>query len=166
MIAFLATVSNSSSYFLPSTGVVAYYQDAEPRDLPCAPTRKKSEGTVVGNAASAFHVSNEESDDYVGFIMGNLTLPPKGVKDSESVGYCAQTFTVVTGQAGSVEIAFGDPAEDMNGALNPKTAHRFLLGPKDLFRIPPGNCYRLENHSKHSECFLTWTIIRPTRPIA
>jgi len=150
---------------LYSTGIVAYNDDLEPRNLPLSKSRKKGEGKVVGQASSAFNVPNEDNSDYVGYIMGNLTLPPKGIKDSESVGFCAQTFTVVTGQAGALEIAYGDP-DQMNGTLDPETAHRFLLGPKDLFRIPPGNCYRLENHSKHAECFLTWTIIRPTSSAA
>lgn len=93
--------------------------------------------------------------------MGNLTLPPKGIKDAESVGACAQTFTVVGGQPGAIEVAYADPEEEENGVLKADTAIRFLLSPGDMFRIPPGNCYRLQNHSKTTECFMTWTIIRP-----
>lgn len=92
--------------------------------------------------------------------MGSLRLPPKAVKDPESVGSCAQTFTVVTGQPGALEIAYGDPDHD-EGVLEPESAQRFLLNPGDMFRIPPGNCYRLQNHSKVAESLLTWTIIRP-----
>jgi centromere protein C len=81
------------------------------------------------------------------------------MKDSESVGPCAQTFTVVRNQPQSLEVAYGDPAT-MDGELDPATAQRFLLSSGDMFRIPPGNCYRLMNYSKDTECYLTWTIIR------
>jgi centromere protein C len=143
-----------------STGVVAYNENLMPRDLPLAKSRKKGEGKVVGQAASAFNILSDDSSCYVGYIMGTFTLPPKGIKDAESVGQCAQTFTVVTGQQGALEVAYGDP-DLQDGVLDMANAQRFLLGPKDLFRIPPGNCYRLQNHSKHTECFLSWTIIRP-----
>jgi len=92
--------------------------------------------------------------------MGNLVLPPQGIKDAESVGSCAQTFTVVSCQDKSLEIAYGNP-DDNNGEVLPETASRVLLNRGDMFRIPPGNCYRLENHSKEVESYLTWTIIRP-----
>jgi hypothetical protein len=60
-----------------------------------------------------------------------------------------------------LEVAFNHPDEPDGGDLNPETAQRFMLGPGDLFRVPAGNCYRLENHSEESACFLTWTIIKP-----
>jgi len=129
------------------------------RALPLGKNRSKSDGKVVGRAAQAFHVMNEESSVYPGYLMGNLILPPKGIKDAEAVGGCSQTFTVVSGQKKAVEIAYGDP-DNMNGLVEPKTAQRFLLSKGDMFRIPPGNCYRLQNHSKEVDCLLTWTIIR------
>jgi len=141
--------------------VVSYRANMNERDLPLSKSRPKSEGKVVGKAAQAFNIASE-NDAYVGYIMGNLSLPPKGIKDPESVGSCAQTFTVVSCQPGAVEVSFSQP-EEANGALDPETAQRFLLGPGDLFRIPPGNCYRLQNHSKETECFMTWTIIRPVQ---
>ena len=36
-----------------------------------------------------------------------MTLPPKGIKDPESTGEYAQVFTVVSGQSGAIEVAFG-----------------------------------------------------------
>jgi centromere protein C len=129
-------------------------------DLPVAGTRTKSESKKVGKAAQAFNVPNDDNDNYVGYIMGNLVLPTKAIKDAESVGPCSQTFTVCQSQPGALEVAYGDP-EMADGALDPETAQRFLLGPGDMFRVPPGNCYRLENHSSTTACFLTWTIIRP-----
>jgi len=36
-----------------------------------------------------------------------------------------------------------------------------FLNEGDMFRVPPGNCYHLENHSEETECVLAWTIIRP-----
>ena len=131
----------------------------EGSDLPISKKRKFSEGNITGKAAQAFNISSDH-DDYVGYIMGNLLLPPKGIKDSESVGPCAQTFTVCNCQPKALEIAYGDP-DQPDGELDAETAQRFLLGPGDMFRVPPGNTYRLENHSEATECLLTWTIIRP-----
>jgi centromere protein C len=131
------------------------------RELPLGKSRTKADGKIVGRAAQAFNVSNDMNPAHAGYIVGNLTLPPKGIKDAESVGYCAQVFTVVSCQTNALEVAFADPEEEDEGALHPATAQRFLLGPGDIFRIPPGNCYRLQNHSKEVDAFLTWTIIRP-----
>jgi centromere protein C len=140
--------------------VVAYAQSMEGSNLPISKKRKKTESRITGKAAQAFNISSDDNDDYVGYIMGNLLLPPKGIKDSESVGPCSQTFTVCHSQPKAVEVAFGDP-DQPDGELDTETAQRFLLGPGDMFRVPPGNSYRLENHSDVSECLLTWTIIRP-----
>ncbi|VEU37007.1 unnamed protein product [Pseudo-nitzschia multistriata] len=140
--------------------VVAYASNMQGSDLPISKKRKKEEGNVTGKAAQAFNIPNDDSDDYVGYIMGNLTLPPGGIKDSESVGPCAQTFTVVRCQLKAFEVAYGDP-DLPDGELDAESAQRFLLGPGDMFRVPPGNSYRLENHSEHTDCLLTWTIIRP-----
>jgi centromere protein C len=123
--------------------------------------RKKVEGKVVGLAAQAFNVSNADNS-FPGYLMGNLILPPKGIKDAESVGFCAQTFTCVLGQPGAIEVAYSDP-DVRDGSLDPETAYRFFVQQGDMFRIPPGNCYRLENHSKEVEAYLTWTIIRPSQ---
>jgi centromere protein C len=142
--------------------VVSYADKMVATDLPLPATRKKSEGKVVGKASQAFNVPTDEDDLYVGYIMGSLQLPPTGIKDPESSGACSLSFTVCQAQPKSVEVAFGDPSEQ-DGELNPKTAQRFLLGPGDMFRVLPGNCYRLENHSKTTDCLLSWTIIRPRR---
>ena len=131
----------------------------EGSNLPIYRKRKPSEGNVTGKAAQAFNISSNH-DDYVGYIMGNLLLPPKGIKDSESVGPCAQTFTVCCCQPKALEVAYGDP-DQPDDELDAETAQRFLLGSGDMFRVPPGNTYRLENHSDTTECLLTWTIIRP-----
>ena len=132
----------------------------EPSDLPIVASRTKEEGKVVGRAAQAFNIPNDDNDNYVGYIMGNLLLPPRGIKDAESVGPCSQTFTVCSAQPKALEVAYGDP-DLPEGSLDPETAQRFYLGPGDLFRVPPGNCYRLQNHSRTTPCALTWTIIRP-----
>lgn len=140
--------------------MVSYADQMEAAELPVSSTRKKEEGNVVGSAAQAFNVPSDDQENYVGYIMGNLQLPPGGIKDAESVGPCSQTFTVCTGQKGALELAFSDP-DGPEGVLEDDTAKRFLLGPGDLFRVPPGNTYRLQNHSRTKGCMLTWTIIRP-----
>ena len=139
---------------------MSYARNLVPNDLPLTQRRKKSESKVVGKAAQAFNVPNDEHDNYVGYIMGVLELPPRGIKDAESVGPCAQTFTVCHCQPESLELTYADPDEP-EGRLDPEKAQRFLLSPGDLFRVPPGNSYRLENHSDETECRLTWTIIKP-----
>jgi centromere protein C len=127
------------------------------RDLGIKASRTKAEGKVVGKAAQAFNVPKNDINNSPGYIMGNLLLPPKCIKDAESVGKCTQTFTVCHCQPGTMEVAYGDPNLP-EGILQLESAQRFYLSPGDLFQIPPGNCYRLENHSSTSECLLTWTI--------
>ena len=147
--------------------VVSYADRMEAAELPLSATRTKEEGSIVGSAAQAFNIPSDQNDNYVGYIMGNLLLPPRGIKDAESVGPCSQTFTVCTGQKKALEVAFADP-DGPEGMLDDESAQRFLLGPGDLFRVPPGNTYRLENHSTTKPCLLTWTIIRPrnTLPVS
>ena len=130
-------------------------------DLPLPDSRKKSEGTVVGKAAQALNVPTDEDDNYVGYIMGSLQLPPTGIKDPESAGSCFLSFTACSAQPKSVELAFGDPSDD-EGAAAPEAAQRFLLSPGDMFRVLPGNSYRLQNHSKTTGALLSWTITRPS----
>ena len=145
-----------------STEVVSHAADLTQRDLPITKPRKRYEGKVVCRAGQAFNVPNDENPAYVGYLMGNITIPPKGIKCPESVGSCSQLFTVVTCQPQAVEIAYGDP-HDESSTLAAATAKRFLLNEGDMFRIPPGNSYRLQNHSRETECFMTWTIIRPAQ---
>jgi len=40
-------------------------------------------------------------------------------------------------------------------------AQRQLLKKGDSFYVPPGNIYRLENHSEHKTCMIHWCIIKP-----
>ena len=139
--------------------MVSYVASAKATDLPMSKTRTKSEGKVVGKAAQSFQMSNEENPAFPGYLAGHLLLPPKAIKDPESTGTCAQLFTVVRGQAKSIEVAYGNPERDTD--WDAKTAERFLLAPGDNFMIPPGNSYRLRNHSATTESLLSWTIIRP-----
>jgi centromere protein C len=120
-----------------------------PSDLP-------AEGEVAGKAAQVFNVNTDQQGNCCGYIMGILVLPPASVKDCENVGPCNQLFTVCHGQPQSLEVAYDNSRE-----WDSRTAQRFLLSPRDLFRVPAGNCYRLQNHSKESDCFLSWTIIKP-----
>jgi len=141
--------------------VVAHAKNMLSTKLPTPKARRKGESKVVGEASQAFNIPTDDNSIYMGYIMGKLELPPRGIKDSEAVGGCSQTFTVCSCQPGSLEVAFADPHSPPDGELDPETAQRFLLHPGDMFRIPPGNCYRIENHSKTTDCLLTWTIIRP-----
>lgn len=142
--------------------VICFAEDLQLRELPKSKQRDDKESIIVGSAAQAFNVLNT-SDTYPGYLMGTLVLPPGAIKDPEAVGSCAQTFTVVSCQPKALEVSYGDP-EHEDGALDPDTAQRYLLGPGDMFRVPPGNCYRLDNHSKTVDCNLTWTIIRSVQP--
>lgn len=143
--------------------VVSYSENLNDTVLPLPKTgRKKHEGMVVGRAAQSFNIPSSDNNVFVGYLMGNLKLPPKGIKDPESTGACSQVFTVCSCQPNSVEVAYGDPHEE-EGSLSAETAQRFLLSAGDQFRIPPGNAYMLANHSSTTECLLAWTIIRPPK---
>lgn len=142
--------------------MIAFNRNLRPRPLPLLTGRNprgRHDSNLIGSASQSFNVLNPGNEVYPGYLMGNLLLPPRAIKDAECVGSCAQTFTVVDCQPNSLEVAYGDPEADQ-GVLDPQTAQRFLLGPGDMFRIPPRNCYRLENHSRKKVCALTWTIIR------
>ena len=165
MMFVLITFDSSSltSLRLSFAEVVSYSENLNDTVLPLPKTgRKKNEGMVVGRAAQSFNVPSSDNNVFVGYLMGNLKLPPKGIKDPESTGACSQVFTVCSCQPNSVEVAYGDPHEE-EGSLSPETAQRFLLSAGDQFRIPPGNAYRLANHSSTTECLLAWTIIRPPK---
>lgn len=141
------------------TEVVSYRAKMKVHDLALSESLKKSGGNVIGKAAQSFHVTNEENPAYPGFIAGSLALPPEAIKDAESVGLCAQIFTVIKGQEKCIEIAYCDT--DQTGAIwEPNSAQRFLVSVGDQFLIPPGNSYRMENHSKTTEALLSWVIIR------
>ena len=125
--------------------------------------RSKDESKVFGLAAQAFNVIADNSTMLPGYITGNLVLPPKGIKDAEGVGICAQVFNIADCQPKSIEVAIADP-ETNDGKFNAETAQRFLLSKGEMFHVPPGNIYRIENHSKDTDCTLYWTIVRPIKP--
>jgi centromere protein C len=129
--------------------------------LPLSTSRGKKESKVVGFASQAFHVPTDQDDLFPGYISGNVVLPPRGIKDAEGVGLCSQVFNVGDCQPNSVEFALADPASQ-DGEFDPATAQRFLLSKGDMFQIPPGNVYRIENHSRTDEARLFWTIIKCT----
>jgi len=123
---------------------------------------KKSKGKICGKVSQAFLAP--PSDIYPGYLMGTLVLPPRATKHPESVGGCAQTFTVVSCQPKALEVLFADP-DKLDGEFHQKTAQRFLLSSGDLFRVPPGNSYQIVNHSESVNAKLTWTIIRPNEDV-
>jgi len=57
-----------------------------------------------------------------------------------------------------VELGVADPAADK---WNDANAQRVQLKRGDSFFVPPGNIYRLENHSRRKSCTLFWTISKP-----
>jgi centromere protein C len=130
-------------------------------ELPLSSTRGKKESKVVGFASQAFHVHTDPKDLFPGFMSGFMVLPPRGIKDAEGVGLCSQVINVGDCQPNSVEFALADPSSQA-GEFDPDTAQRFLLSKGDTFQIPPGNIYRIENHSRMDEARLFWTIIKCT----
>ena len=127
--------------------------------LPLSKSRKKGESKKVGRASQAFHVQTDDDDLFPGYIAGNVVLPPRAIKDAEGVGLCSQVFNVGDCQPNSLEFALADPSFQ-DGEFEEKTAQRFLLSKGDMFQIPPGNVYRIENHSKTEDAKLFWTIIK------
>jgi centromere protein C len=128
----------------------------EPASLPITASRAKNR-TAVGTAAQFFSVPGIPNV-MSGWLTGALVLPPEAIKDAEGVGECAQVFFVVDCQDGALEVDYADPKED---TWQDELAQRTLLSKGDSFYIPPGNIYRLENHSKAKEASLCWTIIKP-----
>jgi len=128
-------------------------------DLPLTDKRQKGDGKVVARAAQAFNIE-PQNENMPGYICGCMEVPPLGIKEEEGVGPCSQVFNVGECQPKSVELAVADP-EVNGGNFNPQNAVRFLLSKGDMFHIPAGNVYRVQNHSKTTDCILNWTIIRP-----
>jgi centromere protein C len=87
-----------------------------------------------------------------------VELPPQAIKDPEGVGKLAQVFFVASCQDKALEFALADPS---NAEWDDSTAQRVLLSAGDSFYVPPGNWYRLENHSKVKNCRIHWIVIKP-----
>lgn len=87
-----------------------------------------------------------------------MDLPPDSIKDPEGVGELAQIFFVSACQPGSLEFALASP-EDVN--WNDSNAQRVIVEQGDSFFVPPGNMYRLENHSKAVTASINWVVIKP-----
>mmetsp|Transcript_4494 Transcript_4494/g.8639 ORF Transcript_4494/g.8639 Transcript_4494/m.8639 type:complete len:723 (+) Transcript_4494:342-2510(+) len=139
--------------------VLCYRQNLKLHELPLSKKRSKKDGKVVAKAAQAFNIEPQE-DNMPGYICGCMDVPPLGIKDEEGVGPCSQVFNVGDCQPKSVELAIAHP--DVNGGnFEADSAKRFLLSKGDMFHIPAGNVYRIQNHSKTTTCTLNWTIIRP-----
>ncbi|KAL7452990.1 hypothetical protein ACHAWC_004696 [Mediolabrus comicus] len=143
------------------TKIVSRLSNRNFSQLPLSKSRKKGESKKVGQASQAFHVQTDDDDLFPGYIAGNVILPPKAIKDAEGVGLCSQVFNVGDCQPNSLEFALADPSSQ-DGEFDEKTAQRFLLSKGDMFQIPPGNVYRIENHSKTEDAKLFWTIIKCT----
>jgi hypothetical protein len=141
-----------------------YPHNLQLRNIPTRASRDPSEGDKYGSVAHAFNVMLEDPE-YAPYKTGRLELPPRGIMDPKSVGRSALIFTVLSCQPNALELAISDPGEG-KGSFNPETATRFFLSPGTWFRIPPGNGFRLENHSKTYDATLAWTMIKPTVPEA
>jgi len=140
--------------------ILCYRKKIKLHDLPLVKKRKRGESGIVAKASQTFNVAAQ--GNMPGFISGCMELPPQAIKDEESVGPCVQIFNVGNCQAKSLELAIADPEEN-EGNFDAATARRFLLSSGDVFHIPAGNVYRLQNHSKQIECNLSWTIMRPAQ---
>jgi len=143
------------------TKIVSRLSNRNFSQLPLSKSRKKGESKKVGQASQAFHVQTDDDDLFPGYIAGNVVLPPKAIKDAEGVGLCSQVFNVGDCQPNSLEFALADPSSQ-DGEFDEKSAQRYLLSKGDMFQIPPGNVYRIENHSKTEDAKLFWTIIKCT----
>jgi hypothetical protein len=144
-----------------SSEVIAYPENIQLHQLPNAgahridPHECETPGIF---AAAVFNVKHRQSD-YPSCMTGVLEIPPRGIKDPDCVGRNPQICVVLECQPDALEVAYGDP-DDVEGSFNPATATRFFLRPHTLFRIPPGNCYRLENHSETDDATVMWTLLR------
>lgn len=126
------------------------------RPLPPAEGQKSRHGPV-GYAGHTF-VIPEVQREMSGWISGYLELPPRAVKDAELVGVYAQLFFVAQGQPGALEFGLADPSSD---EWDDSRAQRVVLSPGDSFYVPPGNMYRLENHSESKASHLFFVVVEP-----
>jgi hypothetical protein len=115
----------------------------------------------VGVARHLFNVP-ERPGVIPGWIAGYMDLPAQAIKDPENVGVLAQVFFVMDCQEGSLEFGLASPEEP---EWNDRKAQRVLLSAGDSFYVPPGNVYRLENHSKVKEAKMTWMVIKPMQEL-
>eukprot|EP01039_Chlorochromonas_danica_P007461 gene7461-8248_t len=136
----------------PTEQRVVNLRSAMPPLRPLVPGDSKS-----GLAGHTF-VIPEIKREISGWIAGYLDLPPQGVKDAELVGKYAQIFFVSSGQEKALEFGLADPStEDWDDQL----AQRVLLSPGDSFYVPPGNMYRLQNHSVALAAQLFFVVVQP-----
>lgn len=127
-----------------------------PSALPITAARPPGKNKV-GFAAQSFNVP-EAPGLMSGWITGFVELPAGAIKDAEGVGECAQVFFVSECQDDGLELGIADPKV---AEWSDKTAQRQLLKKGDSFYVPPGNIYRLENHSASRSAMLYWTIVKP-----
>jgi len=141
--------------------IVCYAESLPPSALPITQPRRPGKDEVCF-AAQSFSVP-EIGGKMSGWISGYVELPAGAIKDAEGVGECAQVFFISECQDGAIELGISDPAEM---EWRDETAQRQLLKKGDSFYVPPGNIYRLENHSANQSCFIFWTIVKPLTPAA
>lgn len=130
--------------------------------LPITSDRPKKKASLVGYAAQAFNLP-DTSGFMSSCITGFVELPPGAIKDAEGVGECLQVFYVSDCQDMAAEFGIADPDQP---EWNDATAERQLLRKGDSFYVPPGNIYRLENHSSVKTCIIYWFIVKPVEPPA
>jgi centromere protein C len=164
-----------------ATQIICQYESLLPATkLPISGLRKPGHN-VVGSAMQSFNIAEDPIGRMCGWISGFLELPPGGIKgklclsvcsvstyvnycvsfrhiDAEPVGECSQVFFISSCQAGSVEFGLSDPLKEV---WDDDIAQRVIVTEGDSFHVPPGNIYRLENHSTEQTCRLFWTIMKP-----
>ena len=162
--------------------VVCYTESLHPPSaLPITAERPPGKDGV-GFAAQSFNIP-EIAGVMSGWISGFVELPAGAIKDAEGVGECAQVFFMSDCQDGAgtcvcpfvfslsvpylpptpllpkpVELGIADPSEP---EWRDPVAQRQLLKKGDSFYVPPGNIYRLENHSSSKAATVHWCIIKP-----
>jgi hypothetical protein len=147
-------------YDRPVSHQVVYVAEAQPapQALPVTGVRPKNRMKDVGFAAHYFQAPEMAGGSMSGWMAGSVELPPHAIKDAEGVGKYCQVFFVASAQAHSIEFGLASPDTD---AWEDRTAQRLLLSAGDSFYVPPGNIYRLENHSKTTTARLFWMIVFP-----
>jgi hypothetical protein len=121
-------------------------------------TANKTHDKRVGCAAALSFASSENPLEMSGWMSGKLDLPALGIKDKANVAKCYQLFVLSECEDDAVELAIAHPNTENCWVEN--TVQRVMLRRGDTFCIPPGNVYRLENHSSEVSALLNWTIIK------
>lgn len=142
------------------TKVVSREKERQFFKLPIG-VRERNESRIGGYISQAFNVQAYDGSLLPEFVTGSIVLPPGAIKDIEDTGMSCHLFTVGDCQPDSLEYSLGSPnSTDHRKQFDKKEVQRFMLSKNDQTLTPPGNSFKLKNHSLTNTATLYCTIIK------